>query len=165
MGCRWRILAVLTLLLTGALAGSGIWMLFHPSVTPFLIPSATNIQVVSMGVWGWQITYDTSGPPYAWSYTLAHALTERQWHDRTRWHADESPRFDQVNPLHFERENAGVLWDEVVLLPDHRDPQRATIVLRRHLRFPWWSSWSPTGNRGAEAIAEKKSNTTLARRW
>src|SRR5262245_1840086 len=86
---RRRILAALTLLLTGALGGGGIWMLFHPSITPFLIPGATNIQVVSIGIWEWQITYDTSGPPYAWSYTLMHALTEGQWRDRTRWHADE----------------------------------------------------------------------------
>jgi type IV secretory pathway TrbF-like protein len=60
----WRILAVLTLILSGTLAGSSIWMLFHPSVTPFLVPGATDIQVVGTGVWEWQIAYAAPGPPY-----------------------------------------------------------------------------------------------------
>ena len=53
----WRILAVVMLLLSGAVVGSASWMLFHPSVTPFLVPGATNIQVVSTGVWEWQIAH------------------------------------------------------------------------------------------------------------
>src|SRR5262245_44661959 len=160
MGCRWRTLAVLTLFLSATLAGGTLWRLGHPAVGPFVVPGATNIQIVTIGVGEWQVTYASPGPPLEWYFTLAHTLVAQQWHDRTRWHADESPRFDQVNPLHFEREYAGVLWDEVMLLPDDRDPQRATIVLRRHLRIPWWSSWSPTGNREAEVIVGKKLNTT-----
>jgi hypothetical protein len=45
-----RILAVLMLLVSSALLGSASWVLFHPSVTPFLVPGATDIQVVSTGI-------------------------------------------------------------------------------------------------------------------
>jgi len=162
----WRILAVLTLILSGALVGGGSWMLFHPSVTPFLVPGATDIQVVSTGVWEWQIAYDAPGPTYAWYYSLVHAPTGPQWNDRTRWHADESTMFDQVNPMRFERAYAGVLWDEVRLFPDYRDPQRATITLRRHIRIPWWPYWSPaayyyfvTLNIGLTPIGAAKAQT------
>jgi hypothetical protein len=85
----WRILAVLMLLLCGALVGSG--MLFHPSVTPYLVPGATNIQVVSTGVWEWQIAYDAPGPPYAWYFTLSRAIEAQQWGTRSLWRPDGSP--------------------------------------------------------------------------
>jgi hypothetical protein len=149
----WRILAVLTLLLSGALVGSGSWMLFHPSVTPFLVSGATNIQVVSTGVWEWRITYDAPGPPYVWYFTLSRTIEGQQWNDRSLWRPDGSTMFDPVVPLRFERGYAGVLWDEVVLTPDHRAPQRATITLRRRIRIPWWQEWSPAAYQGAAAIA------------
>jgi hypothetical protein len=160
----WRIMAVLTLLLTCALAGSGSWMLFHPSVTSFLVPGATDIHVVSTGVWEWQITYDAPGPPYGWYFTLSRTIEGQQWNVRSLWRPDGSTMFDPVVPLWFERGYAGVLWDEVVLAPDHRDPQRATITLRRHLRIPWWPYWSPAAYQAA-AIARRKLNITLPGRW
>jgi hypothetical protein len=156
----WRILAVLTLILSGTLAGSSIWMLFHPSVTPFLVPGATDIQVVSTGVWEWQIAYDAPGPTYAWYFTLSRTLDAQQWNDRTLWRPDGSTMFDPVVPLRFDRGYAEVLWDEVALTPDERDPQRATITLRRRIRIPWWPYWSPTVHQGA-AIARRKLNITL----
>jgi hypothetical protein len=134
----WRILAVLTLLLSGALVGSGSWMLSHPSVTPFLVPGATNIQVVSTGIWEWQIAYNAPGPAYAWYGTLSRTIERQDWNDRTLWRPDGSSMYDPVVPLRFERRYAGVLWDEVVLTPDHRHPQRATITLRQRIRIPRW---------------------------
>ena len=141
----WRILAVLTLLLSGALVGSGGWMLFHPSVTPFLVPGATDIQVVSTGVWEWQIAYDAPGPAYAWYFMLSRTIEAQQWNDRTLWCPNESTIFNPITLKGFEQEYrrgyTGVLWDEVRLTPDYRNPQRATITLRRRIRIPWWPYW------------------------
>ena len=144
-----RILAILTLLLSVALAGSGIWLLFQPPLTPFLLPNATDIQVLRTGVWEWQIAYDAPGPPYAWYVMLAHSIEAHQWKDSTLWRPDGSTMFDPVTALRFERGYAGVLWDEVELVPDHRDPQRATIRLRRRIRIPWWQEWLPAGHQDA----------------
>ena len=156
----WRILAVLTLLLSGALVGSGGRMLSHPSVTPFLVPGATDIQVVGTGVWEWQIAYDAPGPPYAWYFTLSRTLDAPQWNDRTLWRPDGSTMFDPVTPLRFEREYAALLRDEIVLAPDHRAPRRATITLRRRISIPWWPDWSPVVYQGA-AISGRTLNITL----
>ena len=160
MGRTWRILAVLTLFLSGTLVGGSLWMLAHPAVTPFVVRGATDIQVISTGVWEWKIAYDASGPPYAWYFTLAQTLAAQQWHDPTGQHLDEATLLGSVKPLRFAWDDAGVLWDEAVLTPDYRNPQRATITLRRHLRIPWCPWWSPTSYRSA-AIARRKLNITL----
>jgi hypothetical protein len=149
----WRILAVLTLILSGALVGSGSWMLFHPSVTPFLVPGATNIKVASTGVWEWQIAYEAPGPAYAWYFTLSRTIAAQHWNASSLWRPDGSTMFDPMTTLGFERGYAGVLWDEVVLAPDHRHPQRATITLRRRIRIAWWRYWSPAADQGAAATA------------
>jgi hypothetical protein len=134
----WRILAVLTLLLSGAIVGSGSWMLFHPFVTPLLVPGATDIQVVSTGVWEWRITYDASGPPYAWYFTLSRMIEGQGWTARRPWQPDGSTMFDPVWPRRFEWVYTRLLWDEVVLIPDQNHSQRATIRLRRSIHIPWW---------------------------
>lgn len=139
----WRKLAVLTLLLSGTLAGTGIWLFCHPSITPFLVPGASDIQVVSTGVWQWQITYDAPGPPYAWYFTLSRTLEAQHWNAGSRWRPDGSTMYDPVTPLRFEWGYTGVLWDEVVLIPDHDQPQHATITLRRRIRISWWQLWAP----------------------
>jgi hypothetical protein len=156
----WRILAVLTLILSGTLVGIGGWMLCRPSVTPFLIPDATNIQVVSTGVWEWQIAYDAPGPAYAWYFRLSRTLEAQDWTARSLWQPDGSTMFDPVWPRRFERGYVGVLWDEVMLTPDERDPQRATITLHRRIRIPWWPYWSSAAYQGV-AIARRTLNITL----
>jgi len=133
IGRRGTWLSLAAALAGAALVVSGIWMLLHPSVTPFLVSGATNIQVVSPGVWEWQITYDAPGPPYAWYFTLSRIIEGQHWNDRNLWRPDGSTMFDPVVPLRFDREYAGVLRDEVVLAPDHNYPQRATIILRRRI--------------------------------
>jgi hypothetical protein len=61
------------------------------------------------------------------------------------WRPDGSTStYDPVVPLRFERGYLGVVWDEVVLAPDRRDPQRATIMVRRRIEIFWWH-WPPTG--------------------
>jgi hypothetical protein len=157
MGRIWRILAVLTLFLSGTLTGGTIWLLCHPAITPFMVPGATDIQVVRTGGWEWQITYVAPGQPYAWYFTLWRTLDAHQWSDRT---LIDPARFPQVTPRWFEWDGAGVLGDEVMLRPDDRNPHRATITLRRHFRLPWWPNWSPAAYQGA-AIARRELNITL----
>jgi hypothetical protein len=142
MGRRWSLLAVLTLFLSATLVGSTIWMLAHPSVTPFVVPGATDIQIASTGACEWQIIYAASGPPYAWYFTLWRTFDAPQWSDRTPIDPTKSA---QVITRWFVWDYAGVLWDEVKLTPDYRNPQRATITLRRRLRVPWWPYWPPPG--------------------
>jgi hypothetical protein len=129
----WRILAVLTLSLAGTLAGSTIWLLCHPAITPFVVPGATDIQLVRTGGWKWQITYAVPGRPYGWYFTLWRTLDAHQWSDRT---LSDPARFPQVTPRWFERDDAGAMTDEVRLTPDDRNPQRATITLRRRFHIP-----------------------------
>jgi hypothetical protein len=93
--------------------------------------------------------------------TLAGSIEAQQWNDRTLWRPDGSTMFDPVTPLRFERTYAGVLCDEIVLAPDHRDPQRATITLRRRIRIPWWQEWSLAGFQDAE-IAEGAQGACLS---
>ena len=71
--------------------------------------------------------------------------------------------FDPVVPLRFERGYAEVLWDEVVLTPDHRHPQRATVTLRRSIRIPWWPYWSPAAYQGAASGAVSMASTISVR--
>jgi hypothetical protein len=150
MGRTWRLLVVLTLFLSATLAGGTIWLLCQPAVTLFVVPGATDIQVVRTGGWEWQITYAAPGRPYAWYFTLWRTLDAHQWSEHT---LIDPARFPQVTPRWFEWDDAEALWDEVKLTPDDHNPQRATITLHRHFRIPWWPHWSPTGNHGVEVIA------------
>jgi hypothetical protein len=75
----WRILAVLTLLLTGALVGSASWMLFHPFVTPLLVPGATDIKVVSTGVREWQLAYRAPHSITTWFTAIGRNLETDRW--------------------------------------------------------------------------------------
>jgi hypothetical protein len=135
-----RVLAALTLLLAGALVASAIWILFHPAVTPFIVPGATDIQVVTLG-WGQrQINYRTPGPPYAWYVTLTRNLETGGYRLLNPWRPNESPTYEPIVILRFEREYATLLREEVVLTPDRRDPQRATIIVRQHISIPWWET-------------------------
>jgi hypothetical protein len=140
----WRILAVLTLLFTTGLAGCCLWLLVRPTVTPFLLPGATNIQVVTLD-WGQRkISYLTPGPSYAWYFTLAHTLDAEHWILRNRWRPDAAAgNYDPIVPLQFERTYGEVLREEVVLIPDRHDPQQATIVVSQRISIPWRCFWLP----------------------
>ena len=120
-----------------------MWLL-QPAPTPFLVPGATDIQVITTG-WGErQISYRTPGRPYGWYFTLAHMLDAQPWILRNPWRPDgPTPTYDPVVPLRFECGYAGVLWDEVVLVPDRDDPLRAGITVRRRIVIPWWRYWPP----------------------
>jgi hypothetical protein len=145
-----RILVALTLLLSGMLVAIGIWMLSCPAVTSFIVPGVTDVQVVNLG-WGQrQISYRAPGPPYAWYFTVTRNLETSGFLLLNRWRPDESPTYDPIVPLRFEREFATLLWDEVVLTPDRGDPQRARITVRRRIIIPWWplAQWGRDGLAG-----------------
>jgi hypothetical protein len=107
-----------------------------------LVPGATDIQVVTSG-WGqWQISYGAPDPLDAWYFTLARRLEAEHWTLQNRWRPDgPAPTYDPIVPLRFEHGYAGVLWDEVVLVPDRGASQRATITLHRRISIPWWRFW------------------------
>jgi hypothetical protein len=130
-----RILVALLLLLNGVIAASGLGLLCCPEATPFIVAGATDVQVISVG-WGRrQIKYRAPGPPDQWYFTLTRTLEAQGWTPDNRWRPDASSIYDPVVALSFKRKYPGLVVDEVVLLPDRRDPQRVTITMHRHITF------------------------------
>ena len=130
----WRILAVLTLLLSGALIGSASWMLFHPSVTPFLVPDATDIQVVSTGVWEWQIAYRAPGSITTWFTAIGRNL------ERDHWSSPDRVEYGALSRTYSRASSFGFveLWEWTFLTIDPLKPQEAKIRMRQRIAIPWW---------------------------
>jgi hypothetical protein len=128
----WRILAVLTLL--GALVGSASWMLFHSSVTPFLIPGATDIQVVSIGVWEWQLAYRVPGSITTWFTAIGRNL------ETDRWSSPDRVEYGALSRTYSRASSFGFaeLWEWTFLTIDPLRPQEAKIRMRRQIAIPWW---------------------------
>ena len=130
--------AVFVVLLVAGIAGGGMWLL-QPASTPFLVPGATDIQVITSG-WGErQISYRAPGRPYGWYFTVADRLVAQQWTPPDPWNRT-APRDTYNRVVLFW---SGYLWDQVVLVPDDSDPQRARITVRRRIVIPWWRYWPP----------------------
>lgn len=133
-----RTCGVFVVLFVAGIAGGGMWLL-QPAPTPFLVPSATDIQIINTG-WGErQISYRAPGRPYGWYFTLVNDLAAQKWTQPDAWNP-ATPRhtYNHVVTLWF-----GYLWDQAVLSPDRGDPEHATITLRRRIVIPWWRYWPP----------------------
>jgi hypothetical protein len=152
-----RTLALIGVVLVVGSCAAGAWRAADPPLAPFLLPGATNIQVVEIGMGERQITYRSPAPPYDWYFTLARQLEDQGWTLRNRWRPDgPTPTYDPLVPLWFEREYAGVLWEEVLLAPDRGDPQRATV--RWRISIPWWRTRPPSADHwGVEPQAQPKA--------
>jgi hypothetical protein len=126
-----RVLILFGMLLVVSSCGAGTWLIACPPLTPFLLPGAGNIQVDNTAVWEWEIQYDAPGAPYAWYWSLARILEAQHWTARNTWRPDESPTYNPIAPLWFEKEASVWIWDAVLLNPDKQAPNRARILVRR----------------------------------
>lgn len=132
-------LLAIGLLLAVSSCAAGSWIVVTPSVEVFLVPDAHDIQVSSTGLGDWQISYMTAGRPYAWYHSLARTLKGRQWILRNPARPDLAGfSYDPIRPLRFEISYGWLLWDEAVLYPDHNNPYRVTIQLRRQMVLARW---------------------------
>jgi hypothetical protein len=136
-----RTLALIWAIVMVCMTGAATWVVGLPALAPLLVRDATAIQVVSVSVWERQLTYWAPGPPYAWYFTVTRNLENSGWRALNRWRPEESSTYDPIVPLRFERQYPGVVWDQLVLVPDRRDPQRATITMRRRISIRWWRYW------------------------
>jgi len=129
-----RIVAVFGILVTLAACGIGGWAAARPSLALFVVPGATNIQVVMLR-WGeWQINYDAPGSPTTWYSDVAAQLEAHHWSslDRAEYGA-LSRTYSRVVPLGF-----GELWEWAYLTFDPRRPNIAQIKVRRWIAIRWW---------------------------
>jgi hypothetical protein len=136
-----RILALIGVFLVITIGGIQLWLAAHPSRSPLVVPGASDLQVVDTGVWEEQLTYGTSGAPYAWYWTVAATLEGQDWTLLNRWRPDTSPTYTPVTLQVFERQYLGLLRDQVVLDPEQAQPSVARIHVRRRIDIPGWFRW------------------------
>jgi hypothetical protein len=128
-----RIAAVFCVLIMLLVSGAG-WITARPSLAPFLVPGATNVQVVPLG-WGtWQFSYDVAGSPTTW-YTDIPRQLEAQ-----RWSSMDRVEYGAMTRTYNRTVSFGVceLWEWAFLTFDPLQPNVAHIIVRRWVAIPWW---------------------------
>jgi hypothetical protein len=126
-----RIGVISIILILGAFS-AGAWLAVRPPMPAVLVPSATNMHIVHLGLWEQQISYDVPGRPYAWYWAVAHQLEAQQWKVKREWHPElAAPGYNPLIPLTFERISLSFLVEEVVLNPDSYHPNVAHIRITR----------------------------------
>jgi hypothetical protein len=131
---RWRrVLVVCVLGLALPMAGAAAaWQILHPPLHVFIVPGATEIQIRADGFGEQQLTYRSSGAPYAWYFTVARNLARDGWSapidNRLGIRATPETHW-RISPVWF-----GYIKEEVML---QGDPNIARILLRRTIIIPW----------------------------
>ena len=123
---RWMLSLIGALLVAGATV-SGIRHVLQPPLALFVVPGATDIQVVALGPGTHLITYQAPGRRCAWYATVTQTLAAHHWQ---AWSAVEdhtsepepAPEMRAYPPrrtyTHMVTFPLGYLWDQVVLDPD-----------------------------------------------
>ena len=124
-------LAILTILLVLGGFGAGLWRALHPPIGAFLVPGATDIQVIEIGTGVQLITYHAPGTAYAWRAMVEHNLVRRGWVHPSWWH----PGPPDLSYIYWSDVRLGVLWSQIEL---HGEPNEARITIRRWVEPPWW---------------------------
>ena len=126
-----RKLAILAILLVLGGMGAGVWRALHPPVGLFLVPGATDIQVIDMAAGAQFITYHAPGTAYAWRAVVEHNLVHHGWVNPSWWH----PGLPDLSYIYRSEVGFGVLWDQADL---RGKPNVAQITLRCWIEHPWW---------------------------
>src|SRR5262245_10836974 len=126
-----RQLAILAMLLVLGGVGAGVWRALHPPVGLFLVPGATDIQVLDMGAGAQLVTYHAPGSAYAWRAAVERTLVQRGWVHPVWWLPG------RPNPTYAERLEFGfgALWSQADL---RGEPNEARITVRRWVELRWW---------------------------
>ena len=132
-----RLLILIGVILLSSPCGVVFWYLARPPLAQVLLPGARDVKVVRAGLGEWQLTYTAPNAPFDWYWELARRLEAQQWILQNRWNPNDSPTYDPLQPLRFDRRHGGFLWDVIVLEPDQREPNRARIQIRRRIGFPF----------------------------
>lgn len=129
-----RILALFSVLIALGACGIGGWVAARPSLAQFIVPNATDIQMVSQGWDAWQIRYYAPGSPTTWYIDVAKQLEAQHWSspDRVEYGA-LSRTYSRASLFGF-----GTLWEWAYLTFDPLRPHVARIKVRRALSIPWW---------------------------
>ena len=128
-----RILALCSVLITLGACGIGAWAAARPPLTIFIVPNATDIQVVSQGWGAWQIRYYAPGSPTTWYMDVAKQLEAQHWSSPVYEYGALSRTYSRASSFWF-----GELWEWAYLTFDPLRPHGAQITVRRALSISWW---------------------------
>jgi hypothetical protein len=116
------------LLVVGAI-GAGVRHAMQPPLALFIVPGATDIQVVVLGPGTRLITYQAPGERCDWYATVTQTLAAHHWQawftggDRTS-EPEQTPELrsdpPRISYTHTVAFALGYLWDQAVLDPDPR---------------------------------------------
>jgi hypothetical protein len=137
-----RTLTALGMLLavSAIIAGLWVWFLTRPSLQAVLVPEARDVHVIKSGLGTWELTYRVPNSTVPWYRKVAHQLEVQGWVAHNQFAPDiYSAPYHPVPLLRFERLVRMILWEEVILEPDLRDPTRVRMHIRRALRLDWWA--------------------------
>ena len=125
---RWMLILIVALLMVGVIA-PGIRHVLQPPLALFIVPGATDIQVVEREPGLRLITYHAPGQRCDWYATVTRTLAAHDWQawwsggDRTT-EPEQAPgtRSDppRISYTHMVAFRLGYLWDQAVLDPDPR---------------------------------------------
>jgi hypothetical protein len=96
---RWMLVLIGALLVVGAV-GAGVGHVAQPPLALFIVPGATNIQVVALVPGTRLITYQAPGEPCDWYVTVTETLAVNHWQ---AWsiggeHTSESEQTPELRP-------------------------------------------------------------------
>jgi hypothetical protein len=123
---RWRLVLIGALLVVGVV-GAGVWYAAQPPLALFIVPGATDIQVVILGPGTRLITYQPPGERCDWYVTVTQSLAANHWqawsiggehtseYEQTPELRSDPPRISYTHTVAFP---FGYLWDQAVLDPD-----------------------------------------------
>jgi hypothetical protein len=131
-----RIIAVFgVLLILLGCSGAG-WVAASSPLALFVVPDATDIQVVRQGWAEWQISYDAPSSPTTWYTDIADQLEAQHWGSLDRVEYGSLTRtYSRALSFGFCE-----LWEWSYLHLDPLRPQVAQIKVRRWIVIPWWRS-------------------------
>jgi hypothetical protein len=137
-----RKLAIFAVLLAIGGVGAGVWRALHPPVGLFLVPGATDIQVIDVGAGAQLITYHAPGSAYAWRAAIERTLVQHGW-VYPAWWRPGLPNPSYVYRLEF---GFGAIWSQADL---HGEPNMARITVRHWIELLWWDMpWRIAGGDG-----------------
>jgi hypothetical protein len=124
-------LAILAILLALGGVSAGVWRALHPPVGLFLVPGATDIQVLDMGMGAQLVTYHASGSAYTWRAAVERTLVQHGWVYPSWW----LPGWPNPSYIYRVEFGLGALWSRADL---YGEPNVARITIRRWAELPWW---------------------------
>ena len=118
--------------------GLWIWLLRPPLLHTMLVPEARDIHVIKHGLGTWELRYRAPSSTVPWYRKVAQQLDAQGWVGHNQVGPDiYSAPYYPTPPLRFERLVNMLVWEEVIVEPDLRDPTRARMHIHRALRLDW----------------------------